>query len=38
MVEWCGRILDGGSFEEVRSVLISTEERKDMELVVKECR
>lgn len=38
VVEWCGHSLEGSSFEEVRAVLLSTEERKEVELVVRECR
>ena len=38
MAEWGGCGLDGASYEEVRRVLMRTEEESSVEIVVKECR
>jgi len=38
VVEWCGQMLEGATYEEVRRALASTEDQQEIELAVKECR
>ena len=37
-MEWCGKLLEGATYEEVRRALDSTDDQQEIELAVKQCR
>ena len=37
-MEWCRRVVDGVSHEEMRSIIARTQEETSIQLTVKECR
>ena len=38
VMEWCRRVVDGVSHEEMRSIIARTQEETSIQLTVKECR